>query len=72
MLSFTISYLDLIKFADTTERGDRLGGESKPKGRVWREGDFTDNSDFPLIFQIFPMDGFTKELVKEPAVYESV
>ncbi len=35
MLSFSISYQDLIKFpyfADTTEKGDR--GESRPKDRV--------------------------------------
>jgi hypothetical protein len=45
MLSFSISYPDLIKFpyfVDTTERGDRgakaeeIGGET--------EGDFMDNS----------------------------
>jgi hypothetical protein len=37
MLSFSISYWDLIKFpyfGDTTESGDKDGG---------REGDFTDN-----------------------------
>jgi hypothetical protein len=40
MLSFSISYWDLIKFpyfVDTTEIGDR--GESRPQ----REGDFMDN-----------------------------
>jgi hypothetical protein len=36
MLSFSISYPDLLKlpyFADLTERGD-IGGEKRPKDRV--------------------------------------
>jgi hypothetical protein len=50
MLSFSISYLDFIKFpyfADTTERWDRgakveeIGGET--------EGDFMDNSNVYLV-----------------------
>jgi hypothetical protein len=42
MLSFSISYWDLIKFAyfvDTTERGDRGWKQAQ------RQGDFTDNSN---------------------------
>jgi hypothetical protein len=47
MLSFSISYRDLIKFpyfADTTERGDR----------GWKTGDFMDNSKYqPKRWRLF-------------------
>jgi hypothetical protein len=46
MLSFNISYPDLIKFpyfVDTTERGDRGRKQAEETG-VETEGDFMDNS----------------------------
>ncbi len=46
MLSFNISYPDLIKcpyFVNTTEKKKEYGVKAGPKTR-WREGDFTDNS----------------------------
>jgi hypothetical protein len=45
MLSFSISYSDLIKiphFADTTERGNRGAKAAEIGGET--EGDFRDNS----------------------------
>jgi hypothetical protein len=54
MLSFSISYPDLIKFpyfVDTTGKGDRgtkaeeIGGET--------EGDFTNNSNIHILFFSF-------------------
>jgi hypothetical protein len=47
MLSFNISYWDLIKFpyfADTTER------EDSGRRRGWRQDDFTNNSIMQLVF----------------------
>ncbi len=51
MLSFSISYWDLIKFPcfpDTTERGDRGWKQAQ------RQGDFTDNSIIIVQFLDFP------------------
>jgi hypothetical protein len=56
MLSFSISYPDLIKFpyfADTTQRGDKGGGERGGE----RGGDFMNNFDgFRLLDTIFALN----------------
>jgi len=73
MLSFNISYWDLIKFlyfADTTEREDREWKQGPKTG--WKEGDFMDLSIILRIDE--PMrSGYSDKIMKSlSSVYNTL
>jgi hypothetical protein len=74
MLSFSISYWDLIKFpyfADTSERWDG-GGESRPKDKVTLQIALSSHLKFTLKIHLFSLDFFLRVWISVVPVLDSV